>query len=251
MAVLPRRNVYVSLGMFGVRRPSILIESRARRYNAGMSEHLRFVPPSVEFDPRLANELARREVGLLVADDGMLPIADRHSPLNGYVRLLTPEGGILICYRDQDRSLFLETLRVFAWTVATGLGGWMVFSVSSLSVLQCLLALVLLMFVNWFLVRRPIEVPHSVEIRPDAMIVDGKDAFLAEDIGDNWPELQMKDDDPDRMVIAGICGTRFIEYMTANRLDANDRTPEVLAADLEAAMEQLWGRREITFPTTF
>jgi hypothetical protein len=44
-------------------------------------------------------------------------------------------------------------------------------------------------------------------------------------------------------------GTRFIEYMTANRLDKNDRTPKVLAADLEAAMEQLWGRREVTFAT--
>jgi hypothetical protein len=44
----------------------------------------------------------------------------------------------------------------------------------------------------------------------------------------------MMDDDPDRMVIGGICGTRFIEYMTANRLDKNDRTPERLAADLEA-----------------
>lgn len=215
-----------------------------------MSEDLRFRSPGVEFDPRVANEFAR---GLVTASDANrqeLPGADRRSPLNGYVRMLTPEGGILICYRDQDRSLFLETLRVFAWTVATGLGGWMVFSVSSLGVLQCLFAFALLMFVNWVLVRQPIEVAHSVEIRPDAMIVDGKDAFLAEDIGDNWPELQMKDDDPDRMVIAGICGTRFIEYVTANRLDKNDRTPEVLADDLEAAMEQLWGRREITFPTT-
>jgi hypothetical protein len=58
-------------------------------------------------------------------------------------------------------------------------------------------------------------------------------------VGDNWPALQMKDDDPDRMVICGICGTRFIEYMTANRLDKNDRTPEILAAGLQAAIEQL------------
>jgi hypothetical protein len=56
------------------------------------------------------------------------------------------------------------------------------------------------------------EDSHSVEIRPDAMIVDGEDVFYAEDIGDNWPALQMKDDDPNRMVICGISGTRFIEY---------------------------------------
>ena len=40
---------------------------------------------------------------------------------------------------------------------------------------------------------------------------------------------------------------RACRYMTANRLDENDGTPEVLAADLQAAMEQLWGRREVTF----
>jgi hypothetical protein len=90
------------------------------------------------------------------------------------------------------------------------------------------------MLVAWLLARPKIVVSHSVEIRPDAMIVDGTDVFYAEDVGENWPKLQMMDDDPDRMVIGGICGTRFIEYMTANRLDKNDRTPERLAADLEA-----------------
>src|ERR1700680_43475 len=124
--------------------------------------------------------------------------------------MLTPEGGILILYKDQDRSLFLLSLRVFAWFMATGVGGCLIFWVSSLSTLQCLLAFALLMLVSGLIVRRKIEVSHSVEIRPDGMIVDGRDVFYAEDIGDNWPELQMIDDDPDRMVIAGICGTRYI-----------------------------------------
>jgi hypothetical protein len=35
--------------------------------------------------------------------------------------------------------------------------------------------------------------------------------------------------------------------MTANRVDENDRTPEVLAADLQDAMQQLWGRIELEF----
>jgi hypothetical protein len=48
-------------------------------------------------------------------------------------------------------------------------------------------------------------------------------------------------------VIAGTCGTRHVEYMTANRLDKCDRTPEVLAADLQDAMQQLWGRTELVF----
>jgi hypothetical protein len=214
-----------------------------------MSEHLRFVPPRVDFDPRLANELARWERTPATVADEVHPIASRRNPFNGYVRMLTPEGGILIFYKDQDRGLFLTILRVFTWITATGTGGWLIFFVSSLSTLPSLLIFALLMFVNLLIVCRTFEVSHSVEIRPDAMIVDGEDAFYAEDIGDNWPELQMKDDDPDRMVICGICGTRFIEYMTANRLDKNDRTPELLAADLQAAIEQLWGRREVTFAT--
>lgn len=216
-----------------------------------MSEHLRFVSPSVEFDPRLANELARREAATPTADDELQPTLDRRSPFSGYARMLTPQGGVLILYRDQYRSLPLTVLRVSAWTVMTWIEGWLIFFESPLSALQCLLIFALLMFVNWLVVRWKIEVSHSVEIRPDAMIVDGEDVFYAEDFGDNWPALQMKDDDPDQMVICGICGTRFIELMTANRLDENDRTPEVLAADLKAAIEQLWGRREVTFATAF
>ena len=212
-----------------------------------MNERLRFVPPSVDFDPRLASELAGREVTNLSVSETSHPMIGCPSPFDGYVRTLTPEGGILILYKDQKRSLFLTCLRVFAWIVATSIGGWLIFFQSSLSILECLLAFVLLMLVSGFIVCWRIKVAHSVEIRPDAMIVDGEDVFYAADIGDNWPELQMKDDDPDRMVICGICGTRFIEYMTANRLGKNDRTPEVLAADLKAAMEQLWGRRELTF----
>jgi hypothetical protein len=126
-----------------------------------------------------------------------------------------------------------------------------IFFISALSITQGLFAFALLMLIAWLIVRQTVEASHSIEIRPDAMIVDGKDVFYAEDIGDNWPQLQAKDDDPDCMVICGICGTRFTEYMTANRLDENDRTPEVLAADLRAAMEQLWGRREVTFAMGF
>jgi hypothetical protein len=214
-----------------------------------MNEWLRFVPSSVDFDPGLASELARREATNLSVDEASHQIVGRCSPFDGYLRALTPEGGILILYKDQKRNLFLTCLRVFAWVTATSIGGWSIFFDSSLSILECLVAFVLLMLVSGFVVCWRIEVSHSVEIRPDAMIVDDKEVFYAEDIGDNWPELQMKDDDPDRMVICGTCGTRHIEYMTANRLSKNDRTPEVLADDLKAAMEQLWGRRELTFPT--
>ncbi|MDR3465780.1 MAG: hypothetical protein P4M07_07535 [Xanthobacteraceae bacterium] len=216
-----------------------------------MNEQLRFVPPNVEFDPRLMDEIARREVAPPTAVGEVYPIVVRRGVFKGYDRILTPEGGILILYKDQLRNLFLTILRVLGWIVATWIGGRFIFSMSSLSGQQSFSAVVMLMGMNWFIASRKIAVSHSVEIRPDAMIIDGEDVFYAEDVGDNWPELQVKDDDPERMVICGICGTRFVEYMTANRLDKNDRTPEVLAADLKAAMEQLWGRREVTFATAF
>jgi hypothetical protein len=57
------------------------------------------------------------------------------------------------------------------------------------------------------------------------MILDGKDVFQLEAIGDNWPAFTMKDDDPDSLVLCGIYGTRFVEYTTSHRVDENDRTP--------------------------
>ena len=213
-----------------------------------MSDEFRFAPPRVDFDPGLMNQLAPGEFGIPAA--GEMPFGDaaRRSPFNGYTRILTPEGGILIFYRDQALGLIWTALRVFTWLVAVGTSGWFVFVYGDLQSTSGFATFALLSILITLIVRRRIKVSHTVEIRPDAMIVDGKDVFYAEDIGDNWPELEMKDNDPDQMTICGICGTRFIEFVTANRLDRNDRTPEVLEADLKAAMEQLWGRREVTFP---
>jgi hypothetical protein len=49
------------------------------------------------------------------------------------------------------------------------------------------------------------------------------------------------------MTISGIVGTRWVDLMTVNRLDEQDRTAEILAADLREAMDQLWARQEVTF----
>ena len=217
-----------------------------------MSDELRFVPPRVEFDPRLANELTRFERAMpATLDDEAHPVVGRPDPFNGYARMLTPEGGILILYQDQERSLPLTTLRILAWIMMTWFTGWLLFTVGQFSLFNMFVVYPLLMLINGLIVRRRIIVSHSVEIRPEGMIVDGEDIFYLRDIGENWPALQMKDDDPDRMVLCGICGTRFIDYMTVNRLYKNDRTPELLATDLEAAMEQLWGRREVSFATEY
>lgn len=174
-------------------------------------------------------------------------IADRKSPFLDYVRILTPEGGILIIYKDLAQGWLYSLLRVVAWLLMTGTEGWLLGFESALSAAGAFFWLMMLGAINFFAVTRKIKVRHSVEIRHDRMILDGKHVFWAKQIGRNWPQLQMKDRDPNCMVIAGICGTRFVEHMTANRIDECDRTPEVLAADLQDAMQQLWGRSELVF----
>jgi hypothetical protein len=169
-------------------------------------------------------------------------------PFVGYARHLTAEGGILIAYKDIDRSVGCTILRVVSWCVSNLAFAWVIVCQTDLNLLYGSSLFLLLAFLSLLIVRMKLEVRHTVEIRPEGIIIDGTDMFFAKDIGDNWPALEMLDEeDPDRMVISGICGTRFIEYMTANRADLNDRTPEVLAADLQEAMEQLWGRRELVF----
>jgi hypothetical protein len=198
-----------------------------RETRAGM------VPLELPEPHDIAAELAARRQG------GPSPFAD-------YSRHLSPEGGILIAYKDIDRSLGYALLRGFAWIVSTGVGARIIFSLG-LPLLYAGGWLLALAFLAALIVRIKFEVKHTVEIRPDGMIVDAADFFALSDIGTNWPSLVMIDDDPDRMVIAGTVGTRYIEFLTAHRADASDRTPEVLAADLEDAMEQLWGRTELVF----
>src|SRR3984893_17960760 len=117
-----------------------------------MSEQTRYVPPGADFDPRLGDEHARRPATPRVASDEVYEVAGRPDPFNGYLRMRTPQGGILILYKDQYRSLPLTILRVAAWIAATGIGGWLIFYESSLSGLQCLLAFALLTVVNGLIV---------------------------------------------------------------------------------------------------
>jgi hypothetical protein len=212
-----------------------------------MNDRLRFVPPNVEFDPRLTNEIVQCELRLPASSELAPPVIERRGPFNGYVRMLTPEAGVLILYQDQNRGLLIKVQRVLACILISWLGLWLIFFASSLSILQDFLAVALLILIIWRIIQFKIKVSHSVEIRPDCMIIDGTDVFWAEDIGTNFPELQIDDNDPDCMTISGIVGTRWVDLMTVNRLDEQDRTAEILAADLREAMDQLWARQEVTF----
>ncbi len=109
----------------------------------------------------------------------------------------------------------------------------------------------LLGVVTGFILTRKRKVSHSVEIRHDRMILDGQDVFWADRIGRQWPQLQNKGDDPNRMVIAGIYGNRWVEYMTANRVDENDRTPKCSPPICRRRSNSSGAAANWTFPDAF
>jgi hypothetical protein len=160
-----------------------------------------------------------------------------------YRRSLSPEGGILINYRDADRRWRITFLRIVLWMAMTYAALWLIHNYSPLGWLLNLGGLVLAGYVNFWIVRRPIGAARSIEIRSDCMIIDGTDVFWMSLIEDNWPEFHPRDEDPDDQGLYGIYGTRFVEYATVFRFDENDRTPETLAAHLNDAMNKLWGDR--------
>jgi hypothetical protein len=209
-----------------------------------MPHQIEFQPPQFEFDDSLVQELARIADAPPSAVDHPT-IYDPESSAD-YERILTPEGGILILYKDCVRNGFRTVLIFALWLSATVFEIYLTAEWRMPAPLR-VVWIALLGALTLFVVTRKGKRSHSVEIRHDRMILDGKDVFWADRIGRQWPQLQNKGDDPNRMVIAGIYGSRWVEYMTANRVDENDRTPEVLATDLQEAMQQLWGRIELDF----
>ena len=163
------------------------------------------------------------------------------NPYVDYARYLTAEGGILLVYKDIDERWRHHVRRFLFWAAATGAETWFLLHhspVQSLGVnLVCLLASVA---VNWLIVRRPVEVYRSIEIRPDCMILEGGDVFWLRHMENGWPSFQPDEEDEEKLVLSGTYGTRAVEYLTVRRFDEFDRMPEVLAAHLKEAMLQLW-----------
>ena len=171
------------------------------------------------------------------------PSGDKFDPYLDYARSLTREGGILVAYKDLDLRLRYLLWRIFAWTAATGFEAWFLLYRSPVEStwinVLCLLAVA---GVNFLIVWKPPEVYRTVEIRPDCMIVEGKDVFWLSRMENVWPAFHP--DEEGNQVLAGIYGTRFVEYLTVRQFDDEDRTPEVFAAHLQDAMQQLWAPPE-------
>jgi hypothetical protein len=156
-----------------------------------------------------------------------------------YDRALTPQGGILITYKDLDLRFRHTVWRAFAWVAFTGFEAWLLLGHSPLQRgwinAVCLL---LMAIINGFIVAKPVEVYRTVEIRPDCMIIADVEVFWLQMMECGLPAFRT-DEDGDQ-VLSGIYGTRFVDFLTARKFDEQDRMPEVFAAHLQEAMQQLW-----------
>jgi hypothetical protein len=160
-------------------------------------------------------------------------------PYVDYARVLTPEGGVKLVYKDLDERLRHTLLRFFLWSSATALEAWILFAhrpaLDLWFALACLLAVAI---INAFIVAKPIEIYRAIEIRPDCMILEGSEIFWAHKMEAGWPAFRAGGDGS--LLLSGVYGTRFVDYLTVRKFDELDRTPEVLASHLQDAMQQLW-----------
>ncbi|HEX3885372.1 MAG TPA: hypothetical protein VHW66_22150 [Stellaceae bacterium] len=159
-------------------------------------------------------------------------------PYVDYARYLTAEGGVIVIYKDIDERWRFAVRRLGLWGIATGSAVWLLLYHSPVHGLAInIAALIIVAVIDWLIVRQPIQIYRSIEIRPDRMILDGRDIFWLRYI-ESWPTFKPGPDET--QVLTGIYGTRRIEYLTVRCFDDFDSAPTVLANHLKEAMQQLW-----------
>ena len=159
-------------------------------------------------------------------------------PYVDYARFLTADGGVAIIYKDLDERWRYTLRRLALWTGATAAAAWLLLHHSPVHSLAINIAvLIIVAIINWLIVRRPVEVYRSIEIRPDSMILDERDTFWLRYM-ETWPAFGPSP--YGTQVLSGIYGTRRVDYLTVRGFDEFDSAPSVLAAHLNQAMQQLW-----------
>lgn len=163
----------------------------------------------------------------------------RPHPYVGYVRRFTQEGGIAMTFRDIDERFILKAAKVLIWFAAMA---------ASLAILNHtplveddgsrFIVLVAAGCLYAWLLRRPTEITRTIEIRQDCMILDGVDVYWAEFMEVSLPGFSKNDEG--HLVLGGVYGTRWIDYLTVRRFDEFDRTPDVLSSHVTDAMRKLW-----------
>ena len=222
------------------------------RYSIDMREHLlapqarpvvdpsrRAIVVRPAIRPRLA--VPRQRSAALPIDIDPDALILNAGPYEGYGRILTAAGGILITFKDRDLRWRHTIWRVAAWSAFTGFELWLTQNLPAggpgwLAYLALLAAAVL----NWLILRKPAEVLRQIEIRPDCLIFEGAEVFWRRFMEGELPSL--KPDAEGNLILSGIYGTRHVEFATLRRFDEHDRSPEVFAAHIEEAFAQLWSR---------
>ena len=225
------------------------------KYTRAMRSHIRLTRP--QRTPIAARRLARQAAISRNVTRSRISVVSRKdaiavqsflsseafqpNPYLDYGRWLTPEGGVLIVYKDIDTRLRHTMWRLLVWSICTGYEGWFLLYHSPLHRawvnLVCLAAIAI---INWLIVAKPVELYRKIEIRPDCLIVEGTDIFWRRYMEGGAPSF--RPDDKGNQVLCGIYGTRFVEYLIARRFDEHDRMPETFDAHLQDAMRQLWTR---------
>lgn len=163
----------------------------------------------------------------------------RPTGFDKYARRFTAEGGIALSYKDVERTLPVILAKLSLWVgscILTYLAG---FAWSPIPGFwwNALVYVVLAVLYALFFCRDK-QVRRTIEVRPDCMIIEGMETFWKENMPLGWPGFMPNE--AGHFVLAGVYGTRWIEYLTIRRFDDNDRAPEVFASQLAAAMKYQW-----------
>jgi hypothetical protein len=203
------------------------------------------IPPKPPQLRRPAPRLPARPLAPVARRSPPLPVRSqpevRPNPYLDFWRRYTPEGGVEFTYKDLDERLRWLILRWALWLAAMAVTAWYAFHLSPLHApwlnIPCLVGVG---FLYWLIVSKPVEIYRTMEVRPDCLLL-GEDVFYRHEFELGWPSF--RPDGLGNFVLAGVSGTRAVEYVTVRRFDEHDRMPEVLAAHLQAAMQQLWTAR--------
>lgn len=162
----------------------------------------------------------------------------RISAFEDYGRHFTAEGGIAFVYKDFDERLSQVLIRLLQWIVA------MAYTVAFVRVSPVDdpvfngLGVMVLAVIYALILAPKGEVYRSVEVRPDCFIVEQEDVFWRDQMPLGPPSFERQPGGD--YLLSGVYGSRYVAYLTVRRFDEHDRTPQVLAAQLAAAFQQLW-----------
>jgi hypothetical protein len=164
-------------------------------------------------------------------------------PYGAFARRYTDDGGVELSFDEGPDTFAMHCLKaaVTGSLVMAELGlAVAAFPALEQAELLLLIGGFVLTTVQWLVLFGGKDTSHTIEIRPDCMILDRRDVFWLENMELGWPMLRPEPND--EWTLVGTYGTRNVEFLTIRKIDENDRTPQVFASYLRHAMDQVWSR---------